>query len=323
MRLKTAILLMAVAAALAASGVQSQTYSNKPIRLIAPYPPGGGTDLIARVISDRLAERLGQSVVVDNRGGASTIIGAELAARAPADGYTLLVATVSTLAINPSLHSKLPYNPARDFEGVSMLVAQPYILAVNPSVPANSVVQLIAYAKANPGKLTVASAGYGTSSHLANEMFRQMAGVDIVHVPYKGTGPAMTDLLGGHVLLTFGAIATARPYTQSGKLRGLAVTTVKRSAAAPDLPTIAESGLPGYETNTWNSLVVPRGTPRPIVELLNAAVVGILNRPDVRDQLVQQGVDPDPGTPAQLDAHVKAETARFARLIKTVGLRPQ
>ncbi len=316
-------ILLGVACAGAAPFAIAQAYPTRPIRLIVPYPPGGSTDFIARSISDRLAERLGQTVIVDNRGGAATVIGTEMAARAPADGYTLLIGTVTTLAVNPVLKSRLPYHPERDFAPISMLAAQPYLLAVHPSLPANSVQQLVAHAKANPGKLNFASAGLGSSAHLAGEMFNYMAGVVIAHIPYKGTGPAIIDLMGGRVAMLYAGVAVLRTYAVSGKMRLLAVTTAKRSAAVPDIPTVAESGIPGYETNTWNSLLAPRGTPPAVIGQLNTATVAILNQPELRERLVQQGADPDPGTPAQLAAHIRAEIARFTKLAAAIGLKPE
>jgi tripartite-type tricarboxylate transporter receptor subunit TctC len=296
-------------------------YPSKPIRLIVPYPPGGPTDLIARAVNEPLAQRLGQQVVIDNRGGATTVIGAELAAHSPADGYTLLVATISTLAVNPALQKKLPYDPERDFAAVSMLAAQPYLLVTTAALPVNSVSQLIAYAKANPGKLSFASAGVGAGAHLAAELFKYMAKIDVVHVPYKGTGPAITDLIGGHVAYQFGGVSVLMPFVGSGKLRALALSTARRSAIAPDIPTIAESGLAGYAMSSWNSLVAPHGVPRQIIERLNAETVAVLNQPEIRERLKQQGVDADPGTPAQLAAHIKTERERFARLIAAIGLK--
>ncbi len=316
-------LCLAAAIVFPATAVAQSSYPNRPIRLIVPYPPGGSSDLLGRTVAEGLAERLGQQMVVDNRGGASTMIGAEIAARAPADGYTLLVATVTTLAVNRVLVRKLPYDPVRDFEPVSMLAAQPYVLATHPQVPATSIKQLIAYGKSAPGKLTMASPGVGSSGHLAGELFIHMSGAKFTHVPYKGTGPAIIDLLGGHVSMSFSGVTSVKPHAQSGKLRALGVTTAKRSAAVPDIPTIAEAGVPGYETNTWNSLVVPRGTPRAIIERLNSEVVAILNRPEVRDRLRDQGADPDPGTPEQLAAHIQAEIHRFTRLVKAVGITLQ
>jgi tripartite-type tricarboxylate transporter receptor subunit TctC len=298
-----------------------QAYPTRPIRLIVPYPPGGPTDIIGRTINDRLGKRLGQQVVVDNRAGAATVIGTDIAAHSPADGYTLLLATITTLAVNPALKARLPYHPERDFAPVSMLASQPYLLVVHPGVPANSVSQLVAYAKTQPGKLSYASAGIGAGAHLAAELLKHMAQIDVVHVPYKGSSPAMTDVMGGRCAYMFAGISAAHPHTLSGKLRALAVSTAKRSTALPEIPTIAESGLAGYHLNTWNSLVVPRGTPAAIIRRLNTEVVGILNEPEVKERLKQQGIDPDPGTPAQLAAHIKSEVARFDSLIKAIGIK--
>ncbi|MGZ5163093.1 MAG: tripartite tricarboxylate transporter substrate binding protein [Burkholderiales bacterium] len=254
--LAAALLLSALVSSPASA---QQAYPTRPIRLIVPYPPGGPTDIIGRTINERLGKRLGQQVIVDNRGGAATVIGADIAAHSPADGYTLLLATITTLAVNPALKRKLPYDPERDFAPVSMLAAQPYLLVVHPGVPATSVSQLIAHAKAQPGKLSFASAGIGAGAHLAAELFKYMARIDVVHIPYKGSGPAMTDVMGGQCAYMFAGISAAYPHTLSGKLNALAVSTAKRSAAVPEIPTISESGLPGYQMNTWNSLVVPRG----------------------------------------------------------------
>jgi len=318
---KAAALLLAGYCAAVQPAAAPDRYPSKPIRLIVPYPPGGPTDLIARAVNEPLAQRLGQQVVIDNRGGATTVIGAELAAHSPADGYTLLVATISTLAVNPALQKKLPYDPERDFAAVSMLAAQPYLLVTTAALPVNSVSQLIAYAKANPGKLSFASAGVGAGAHLAAELFKYMAKIDVVHVPYKGTGPAITDLIGGHVAYQFGGVSVLMPFVGSGKLRALALSTARRSAIAPDIPTIAESGLAGYAMSSWNSLVAPHGVPRQIIERLNAETVAVLNQPEIRERLKQQGVDADPGTPAQLAAHIKTERERFARLIAAIGLK--
>jgi tripartite-type tricarboxylate transporter receptor subunit TctC len=302
------------------AALAQQPYPARPIRLIVPYPPGGPTDLIGRTVNELLAKRLGQGVVVDNRGGAATVIGAELAARAPADGYTLLLATVTTLAVNPALSGKLPYDAARDFAPISMLAVQPYLLGVHPGLPATSVAQLVAYAKANPGKLSFASAGVGAGAHLAGEMFKYMAAIDAVHVPYKGTGPALNDLIGGQVSYMFGGISAIYPHAQSGKLRVLAVSSAKRSPAVPEIPTVAEGGIAGYGTSSWNSLVAPRNTPKAIIDRLNAEVNVVLAQPEVRERLKRQGIDPDPGTQEQLAAQIQSEMARFKQLVKTIGL---
>ncbi|HTD91186.1 MAG TPA: tripartite tricarboxylate transporter substrate binding protein, partial [Burkholderiales bacterium] len=264
---------------------QQQPYPTKPIRLIVPYPAGGSADLIGRAVNEMLARRLGQPVIVDNRGGASSIIGAEIAARAPADGYTMLVATITTLAVNPALYRKLPYHPERDFAPVTMLGSTPYLLAVHPTVPARSVAQLVAHAKANPGKLNFGSAGIGSGNHLATEMFKHMAVIDIVHVPYKGVGAATIDVVGGQIALLLGGVSVLKTHADGGRLRALAVSTAKRSAIAPDIPTIDESGVKGYQTNSWNSLVVPRRTPAAIVQRLNTEINAVLNTPQLADLL--------------------------------------
>jgi tripartite-type tricarboxylate transporter receptor subunit TctC len=310
-----------IAAALLPAVAAAQSYPNRPVRLVVPYPPGGPTDLIGRATADLLSKRLGQQVIVDNRGGAATVIGAEIVARAPNDGYTLLVATVTTLAVTPSLRKKLPYDPERDFAPITMLAAQPYLLAVTNALPATSVKQLIAHAKANPGKLSFGSAGVGAGAHLAGEMLKHLAGLDVVHVPYKGTGPAITDLISGQIAYMFGGISAINPHVQAGRLRALAVSSAKRSASLPDMPTIAEGGVPGYGTSSWNSLVAPRGTPPAILARLNADTVAALNEPAVRDRLRTQGIDTEPGTPAELAAHIKAERARFEKLIQAIGLQ--
>lgn len=314
-------LLLGLAATGTGTVAAQQSYPNRPIRFIVPYPPGGPTDIIGRTLNDRLAKRLGQPVIIDNRGGAATVIGAEIAMRSAPDGHTLLLGTVTTLAVNPAMKSKLPYQPQRDFAPVSMLATQPYLLVCHPSVAANSVPQLVALAKSRPGKMNFASSGIGAGAHLAGELLKHMARIDVIHVPYKGSGPAMADLMTGQVNYMFGGISALQPHVQSGKLRALAVSTEKRSAALPDLPTIAESGLPGYQTNTWNSMVVPRGTPAAIVQRLNGEVVAILNEPEVRERMRQQGIDPAPGTPAELAAYIKAEMARFDQLIAAIGLK--
>ncbi len=310
-----------IAAALLPAAAVAQQYPGRPVRLVVPYPTGGPTDLIGRVTADLLSKRLGQQVIVDNRGGAATVIGAEIVARAPNDGYTLLVATITTLAVTPALQKKLPYDPERDFAPITMLATQPYLLAVTKGLPANSVSQLVAYAKANPGKLSFGSAGVGAGAHLAGEMLKHMAALDVVHVPYKGTGPAITDLISGQIAYMFGGISAINPHVQAGRLRALAVSSAKRSASLPDMPTVAEGGVTGYGTSSWNSLVAPRGTPPAVLARLNADTLAALSQPEVRDRLRTQGIDTEPGTPAQLAAHIKSERARFDKLIRAIGLQ--
>jgi tripartite-type tricarboxylate transporter receptor subunit TctC len=304
------------------AAAQQQPYPVKPIRLIVPYPAGGSADLIARAVNESLARRLGQPVIVDNRGGGSGIIGAEIAARAPADGYTLLIATVSMLAVNVALYRALPYHPERDFAPVSMLGSTPYLLAVHPTVPARSVAQLIAYAKTNPGKLTFGSSGVGSGGHLATELFKHMAGIDILHVPYKGVGPATTDVLGGQIGILLGGISVLKTHVDGGRLRALAVSTIKRTSIAPEIPTLDEAGVKGYQSKSWNALVAPRQTPAAIVQRINTELVTALKSPQLTDQLKGLGIEPEPGTPPELARYIREEIVRFQQLVNAIGLKP-
>jgi tripartite-type tricarboxylate transporter receptor subunit TctC len=297
-----------------------QAYPARPIRLVVPYPPGGPTDIMGRLTSEVLTKRLAQNVIVDNRGGAATAIGAEIAARAPADGYTLLVSSETTFAVTPALKANLPYHPERDYAPISRLTTQPYVLAVNPSLPVNALSQLIAHAKANPGKLSYGSAGIGGGNHLAGEMFKQAAGVDIVHVPYKGNGPAIADLMGGQIALMLGSISSLYPHAAAKKLRLLAVASTKRAAAAPELPTFAEGGMAGFQVHGWNAIVAPRGTPEAIVKRLNAEIVAGFSESSVLERLAKQSIDSATGSPQQLAVFIKSEGARYRQLIKSVGL---
>src|SRR6476661_6833957 len=291
---------------LATSSFAQQSYPNKPIRLIVPYPPGGPTDIIGRLTASVLTKRLSENVVVDNRGGAATAIGAEMAARAPADGYTVLVSSETTFAVTPALKDKLPYHPERDFAPISLLTTQPYVLAVSPTLPASSVSQLVAYAKANPGKLTYGSAGTGSANHLAGEMFKHVAGIDILHVPYKGNGPAIADLIGGQIALMLGSISSLYPHATAKKLRLLAVASSKRSAGAPEVPTFAEGGMAGFQVYGWNAIVAPHGTPEPVVRRVNAEIVAGFHEASVIERLGRQSIDPATGTPQQLAAFIKS-----------------
>ena len=291
-------------------------YPTRPIRLIVPFATGGGNDTIARVVGQKLSARLSQQVIVDNRAGAGGVIGAELAARAAPDGYTLFLGGVGSHAINPNLHERLPYDPIKDFAPISLLASAPLILVVHPSVPANSAHELIALARARPGKLNYASNGNGSSSHLAAEMFASMTGIDIVHIPYKGLSPALTDLLGGQVQLMFSSVVAILPHVQSGKLRALAVSGAKRLSLMPDLPTIAEAGVPGYQTSSWYGILAPAGTPRDIVSRLNAEIVKTLAEPDVRKALASEGADPVGNSPEEFAIYIQAEKDRLGKLIR-------
>ncbi len=299
----------------------AQSYPNKPICLIVPYPAGGTTDILGRIIAQKLTENLGQRVVVENKPGAGGNIGAETAAKAAPDGYTILVAPVGTIAINVSLYRKIPFDPVKDLVPVTMAVANPLVLVVHPSVPAKSIRELIALAKSKPGQLNYGSGGNGTSMHLAGELFKTMAGIDMVHIPYKGSAPCITALLGGEVEMSFDQIVTSLPHAKGGKLRALAVSSPKRSQIAPDVPTFMESGLPGFEVSTWSGVFAPTGTPKEIVSRLNNEIVKILKMPDMRESLLRQGSEPVGNTTEEFAAYIKAEIAKWAKVVKDSGAR--
>jgi len=303
------------------SNAKNEYYPTKPIRIIVPYPPGGPADLIARSINDKLSKQLVQTVVIDNRPGAASAIGAEIVARSQPNGYTLLVATVTTLAANPALNKNLAYDPLLDFSTIAMLGASPYLLAIHPSVPVKNLSQLISYAKDNPGKLNFASAGTGSSAHLAGEMFKYMAQIDIMHVPYKGSGLAVIDLIGGQVGLMFSSISTFKNHIDSGRLRALAISTLKRSIVMADIPTLDESGLKGYQTRSWNCMVAPQNTPNKITLRLNLEINKILSHQDISTKLKEQGIETDIGTPAALAIYLKEEVIRFKKLVNAIKLK--
>jgi tripartite-type tricarboxylate transporter receptor subunit TctC len=299
----------------------AQNYPNKSIRLIVPFPPGGPADILSRAIGQKLTDSWSQQVVVDNRAGAGGAIGSELAAKAAPDGYTLLMGFVGTHAINPSLYSKLPYDNVKSFEPVSLVATATIILVLHPSLPAKSVKELIALAKSKPGELTFGSPGNGTPQHLAGELFSTMAGVKMTHVPFKGAVPAISDLLGGRISLVFSSAPPALPHVATGKLRALAVTSGKRSSVAPDLPTVAESGLPAFEVINWYGVLVPARTPKAVVDKLNAEIAKIMKMPDVKERLSSVGIETFSSTPAQFAAFIKDETAKWAKVVKFSGAR--
>jgi tripartite-type tricarboxylate transporter receptor subunit TctC len=303
----------------AAGDALAQKYPVKSIRLIIAYPPGGGVDFVARIVSQRLTESWGQQVLVDSRPGGGGNIGTLIAAKAAADGYTLLLSPLGPLVINPSLFSKLPYDPLKEFDPVTSVVSTLNILVVHPSLPVKSVKELIALAKAKPGQLRFASSSYGNTDHLAGELFKSMAGVDMVHVPYKGGAPATTDLLGGQVEIYFGPIQNVGPHVQAGKLRSLAAIGAKRWPTMPDLPTISEAGVPGFEVDNWYGLVTPAATPKAVIAALNAEVGRVLQLQDVRDRLATSGMIPFTSTPEQFAAYMKEETAKWAQIVKKSG----
>ncbi len=301
------------------SYASAQSYPMKPIRMIVPSSPGGGTDLVARPVAQKLTERWGQQVIVDNRPGAGTIIGTEIAAHAPPDGYTILVApsSITTLA----LYTKLNFDLIKDFIPVSLVISAPQLLVVHPSLPVKSVRELIALATAKPGQLNYASPGSGTLPELTFELFKSMAGIDIVHIPYKGTGPAITNLVGGQVQMMITGIVALMPHVKSGRLRGIAVTSAHRAAKLPDLPTVSESGVPKFDVSTWFGVFLPAGTPKPIVAKLNDEIRRILDMRDVRQYFIDQGADPAGNTPEQFAAHVKSEVARWGKVVRDARTR--
>jgi tripartite-type tricarboxylate transporter receptor subunit TctC len=301
--------------------VSAQVYPTKPIRIVVPFPPGGATDILARDVAQKLTEAWGQQVIVDNRPGAGGNIGSELVAKSAPDGYTLEMGTVGTHAINASLYAKMPYDHVKDFVPVILVAGVPNVLVVNPAVPVNSVAELIAYAKANPGKLNFASSGSGTSIHLSGELFKVMAGVQMTHIPYKGSAPALQDLLGGQVQLMFDNLPPSLPQIKAGKLRALAVTSATRAPALPDVPTLAEAGLPGFEASSWFGLLAPAGTPPAIVIKLNAEVAKWLATPDAKERLAKQGANAVGGTPEDFEKHIAAETVKWAKVVKESGAK--
>lgn len=320
-RLLASLVILTVLAT-AVGAAHAQGYPSKPIRFVVPFPPGGPLDIMARVIGAKLQEAWGQPVIVDNKPGAGGGIGADTVAKSPGDGYTLLMGAVSTHAINPTLYAKIPYDPVKDFIPVTLVAQVPNILVVNPSLPVKSVKELIEHAKAKPGALSFASGSTGSTGHLAGELFKAMAGVDMVHIPYKGAAPAMTDLLAGQTQLMFDNIANSLSQVKAGKLRALAVTTLKRSPAMPELPTIDEAGLKGFDLTTWFGVFVPAKTPKELVDKLNAEIVKTLASKDGRDRLATMGAEPPAiTTPAEFAAFVQREEAKYAKVVKASGAR--
>ena len=304
-----------------AAAVPAQDYPVKPIRFVVPYAPGGNTDILSRLIGQKLNEAWGQQVIIDNRPGAAGTVGAELVARAPADGYTIIMGSFGNIIVAQSLYKNLTYDPLQDFASIALVSLPPGVLVEHPAVPAQNVRELIAYAKSNPGKLNYGSPGAGAWNHLFFELFNASAGVSIVHVPYKGIAPAVVDLLGGQVQLAMSAFPAALPHIRSGKLRALAVTSAKRSGLMKDVPTIAESGLPGYEAAGWFGVLAPAGTPPAVLAKLNAQINRILEQPEVKASLASDGAEPAGGSPAQMAESARATSVKWGRLIRELNLR--
>jgi tripartite-type tricarboxylate transporter receptor subunit TctC len=320
--MKTLLLVLLTSLSLLqATSAVAQAYPAKPVRLVVPYPPGGGNDTLARLFGQKLGDRLGQQFVVDNRPGAGATLGTDVVAKSAPDGYTILLSSIATHALSPNLYAKVPYDPVRDFTPIVLLAVAPTVAVVNKDLPVKSLGELIALAKSRPGKLTYASGGNGTPPHIAGELFKSLAGIDLLHIPYKGGGPALADVMGGQVDAMFDTAASCMPHVKSGRLKALAIGRISRSPDFPDLPTFAEAGLPGYEMNAWYSMHAPAGTPREIIDRLNAELNAILKLPDVQERLKALGIDAGGGTPDELAAYVRAENAKYGRLIRDAGIR--
>ena len=310
-----AILLFAALPALA------QSYPSKPVKLIVPFPPGGAVDYYARAVQPRLAENLGQPILIENRAGAGGMVGADAVAKSPPDGYTLLVGNIAALAMNVGIYSRMTYDPAKDLTPIVRTVAVNYVMAVHPSVQVRSVAELVAYARANPGKLSYGSAGSGSAPHLATELLKQRAAIDVLHVPFKGGGPMVTDLLGGQIDMVIADQANLMPHVKAGRLRALAVGTLERSSVHPELPTIAEAGFPGFEARAWQGIVGPAGMAPDIVKRLNSAFIRAMAAPEVHQRLLEGGLDPIAGTPEAFGEFIRAEIAKWSKVAKDVGAR--
>jgi len=323
MQRRTLIRTVIAAAVLGAlpGAVHAQAWPSKPITYIVPFPPGGTTDVLARILGQKLGAALGTTIVVENKPGAGGNVGSEFVAKAAPDGYTILGGTISSHAINVSLYPKLPYDPVSSFQPITLIGSNPNILVVNASSPYKSVQDITAALKAKPGSLSYASAGNGTSQHLSAELYKYLAGVDMVHIPYKGSGPAIQDVIGGQVPMMFDTSVVAGPHIEGGRLRALAVTSAKRASAFPNVPTMAESGVPGYDVVSWQAIFAPAGTPKPIVDRLHAELAKILKDPEVQDRLAKLGLDPSGMTPSELAAFQKAEIDKWAKVIKAANIK--
>jgi tripartite-type tricarboxylate transporter receptor subunit TctC len=314
-------LLALVAAPLLPAAAVAQGYPSKAVTFVVPYPPGGASDVIARLIGQKLSESMRQPVVIENRAGANGIIALSAVAKAPADGYTILMTNIGPSAINPSIYKSLPYDAVKDFVPITLTSQVPLMLVTTPSLGVNSVAELIAKAKASPGALSYAAAGNGTAGHLAMELFKLNAGVDIKSIPYKGDTPALADMIAGQVQVMLATVIAATPHVQSGRLKALAVTTTKRLASAPSLPTIAESGMPGFEAVSWGGVMAPAGTPRAVVDKLHAEITAILKQSDVKERFAAVGAEIVSSTPEEFQRYISAETSKWARIAQTAGVR--
>ncbi|MDB5808655.1 MAG: hypothetical protein JWN94_777 [Betaproteobacteria bacterium] len=315
------VIALAVAACTFAVSAWGQAWPAKPLKMILPFPAGGPTDIVARALGQGLTEALGHNVVIDNRPGGGGIIGSNLAAKAPADGYTMLLGGITIFGVAPSLRKDLPFDPIKDFQPVTMTTRQPILLMMHPSLPAKSVKEFIALAKARPGQINYASSGPGGSGHMAGELFKLIAGVNLIHIPYKGAPPALNELIAGQVQVMFGTILAAAPHVRSGRVRAVAITGTQRSQALPDVLTFAEAGLPDYDASSWNGILVPTGTPRPLVERLNTELVRILKTSTVQERFAQDGALPAPTTPDEFAAFMQSEIAKWAKVVEAAKIQ--
>jgi tripartite-type tricarboxylate transporter receptor subunit TctC len=322
LNLKTARLIFAVGTVLIASQAWAQAYPDRPVRVVVPFPAASATDVLARTIGQKLSEKWRQPVVIDNRPGAGGNLGTDLAAKAPADGYTILMGTVAN-AISATLYKKLSYNFIKDFDPVTMVATTPLVLVANPKFPGSTVKDVISYARAKPGELNFSSGGTGTSNHLAGEMFKSMTGINMVHVPYKGTPAAYNDLLAGQVSLMFDNIVAVMPHIKAGSLKPIAVTSASRVPSLPDVPTMAESGVPGFDAVSWIGAMVPAGTPKDIISKINTDMVAVLNMPDVKERLAASGAELKPSTPEQLAEHIRKEIDKWGKAVKSSGAQAE
>ncbi len=310
-------------AMLCAGSALAQAWPTKPIRLMVPFPPGGSTDIVARIVAQKLGERLGQPLVIENRGGGGGTIGMAATAKTAPDGYNIAVASTSTHVVAPGVYPKLEYDPIKDFSPIGLMAVSPYLLVVNPAVPAKSLKELVDLAKSKPGKLNYASAGIGSTTHLAMEMLKSVSNTYMLHIPYNGNGPAGTAVVAGQVEMLFGSLPALLPHAKSGRVRALAVGTPKRSPSLPDVPTVAESGYPGFDASLWLALVAPAGTPQPVIERLNKELAAIIASPDAREALDKAGAEPLSGTPADLSAMIRDGIPKYLKVIKAAGVKPE
>ena len=314
---------LGVALAIASTAAFAQTYPTKPVRLMVPFPPGGSTDIVARIVAQQVSERLGQQMVIENRGGAGGTIGTALVAKAPADGYTLVLGTTSTHVVAPAVYPKLDYDPIKDFAPVSLLAVTPYLLVVHPNVKAGTLKEFIEVARAQPGKLNYASAGTGSTTHIAMEMLKLASTTFMLHIPYNGNGPAGTALIAGQVEALFGSLPAVLPHAKSGKVRALAVGTPMRSPALPDVPTVAESGYPGFDASLWLAIMAPANTPAAIIERLHKEIVAVIKAPESAAALAKAGAEPLSSTPAELTAMIREGIPKYVKVVQTAGIKPE